>query len=281
MPTHANIERAAAKIEQAKTLAAHGFANEARRKEALECLSRAYGYLREAVRDATWAAVRDRGQQTEDRDWDLSCPFELHNLRAKHTEYAIEMAPSMRDTIDTITTIKALRDEYRAMALTPKVKAPMVIKSGDKTQQRGHCQLCGRVHAVNGVVAKHGYEIKDRGNYGYFRGICPGHQYAPMEIDRKTTDETAEAMRQAAQEGRALAERLKSGFAWPAAITRGFGTKTEKVDFKDGTTREKAEAVRNAIANEEGRARHLDSSSDQLQTLASAVYGKPLLIVKV
>ena len=38
---------------------------------------------------------------------------------------------------------------------------------------RGHCQLCGRVQAIDsasGITAKHGYTVE----FGYFSGTCPG-----------------------------------------------------------------------------------------------------------
>jgi len=48
----------------------------------------------------------------------------------------------------------------------------------------GHCQACDRLQKLpDGMLAKHGYQIVDRGQYGYFAGVCKGAGHAPYEED--------------------------------------------------------------------------------------------------
>lgn len=48
----------------------------------------------------------------------------------------------------------------------------------------GHCQACDRMQKLpNGVLAKHGYQVIERGNYGYFAGACKGSGHSPYEED--------------------------------------------------------------------------------------------------
>lgn len=54
---------------------------------------------------------------------------------------------------------------------------------------RGHCQACGRVHAVdtaNNLLAKHGYTVE----YGYFDGVCNGSDRKPLEVDKSFAEAT-------------------------------------------------------------------------------------------
>jgi len=46
----------------------------------------------------------------------------------------------------------------------------------------GTCQVCGRQHMLPaGVLAKHGYVVKHRGQGGYFAGVCNGAGYLPYQ----------------------------------------------------------------------------------------------------
>ena len=275
-------QRAEKSVERAKAIAATCLQNEARRKEALAFVSSAYSDLKTVISDAIWEAIRGRADgQAEQRDWDLSYPYELHNVRQKHHDYALEIAPVHKEQIEKIAALKALRDEIRAMPITPKVKAPLVIQPGDKTQSRGHCQCCGREHAVNGTVVKHGYEVKDRGLGGYFSGVCHGHTHRPMQIDRSVTDTSAASLRIEAGKRLERVEQLRSGKAHPASIERGWGQNKKTVPFADATPYEQRDAVRNTIAHEESMARHLSAFADDLQKLADEVHGKALRVVKV
>jgi len=48
-----------------------------------------------------------------------------------------------------------------------------------KATENGTCQCCGATHAYSGNgIAKHGYTTR----YGFFEGICPGSDNAPLEL---------------------------------------------------------------------------------------------------
>lgn len=53
----------------------------------------------------------------------------------------------------------------------------------------GHCQICGRRHKLpGGMLAKHGYAVKNRGQGGYFTGVCFGSDRLPYELDHNALD---------------------------------------------------------------------------------------------
>lgn len=52
---------------------------------------------------------------------------------------------------------------------------------------KGHCQICGLVHAVNPrrtTLAKHGYKVA---GLGYFFGTCAGSNHQPLQISQALT----------------------------------------------------------------------------------------------
>lgn len=47
---------------------------------------------------------------------------------------------------------------------------------------KGHCQICDRLQMLpGGMIAKHGYTVKNRGNWGFFSGTCFGSDNLPYE----------------------------------------------------------------------------------------------------
>jgi len=54
---------------------------------------------------------------------------------------------------------------------------------------KGHCQVCGDVHAVDNThngLAKHGYDV----TWGFFNGTCNGADNLPIQLDRTLADTT-------------------------------------------------------------------------------------------
>lgn len=48
----------------------------------------------------------------------------------------------------------------------------------------GHCQACDRLQKLpDGFLAKHGYQVANRGYGGYFSGTCKGSGHLPYEED--------------------------------------------------------------------------------------------------
>lgn len=153
-----------------------------------------------------------------------------------------------------------------------------------KTQQRGHCQLCGANHAVTrGFVAAHGYTVKN----GYFQGVCQGHQHAALETDRSYTDKVVASARADAVELRERAAKFAAGTIHPAQI------KTSRSEFVDGKRVPvmvawadapafmQAEALKSAAFNAGRRAELAEEFAADLEKLANAVHGQPLQVVTV
>lgn len=264
----------------ARAAMAEGFANETRRKQdGLEPVSRAYSELRSLVHSAVWNVVRDQDAEAQTRSYDLDMPFDLHNLRDKHAAYALELAPGMAEVVKRIQALLVLRNEIKAMALLPRKtpKREQVPQDGDKTQERGHCQCCAREHAVSGFVAQHGYRVKN----GFFNGVCPGHQYKPMEHDRSVTDQTAKEMREMAVKSRADAERYRTGELVPATAPEGVHYGAKDVLFDAAPKHMQRRTVELKVINLENFARGLDNDADTLQAYADKYHGKPLRLVKL
>ena len=52
----------------------------------------------------------------------------------------------------------------------------------NKASFKGHCQLCDRLQMLpGGKMAKHGYTVANRGNWGFFNGTCAGSDELPYE----------------------------------------------------------------------------------------------------
>jgi hypothetical protein len=54
---------------------------------------------------------------------------------------------------------------------------------------KGHCQVCGAMHAVDNShngLAKHGYDV----SWGFFNGVCSGADNLPIQLDRTLADKT-------------------------------------------------------------------------------------------
>lgn len=264
---------------------AAGFQNETRRKQdGIELVSRAYSELRQQLHSAVVAAIhKEEGEGRNDALWqreaELCMPFDLHNLREKHSTYALEMAPGMADVVKRIEALLVLRNEIKAMALLPRKtpKREQLPQAGDKTQQRGHCQCCAREHAVNHYVAQHGYTVE----HGFFNGVCPGYQFQPMEKDRRVTDSTANAMRTKAGELEADALRVKAGELKPLKAPTGPWHGAEMVPFAEAKPHWQEHAVKTLQHNLEQQARAHRSTADTLQAMADKYHGQPLRIVKV
>lgn len=94
----------------------------------------------------------------------------------------------------------------------------------NKIQYRGHCQVCGNLQAVNGVMSKHGYKV----NNGWFTGICSGRSYAPIEVDCSATKQTIEAIEADIVEMGKQIEAVESGKTVPAEI------ETNRIHYVNG-----------------------------------------------
>ena len=67
------------------------------------------------------------------------------------------------------------------------------------SKQKGHCQACLRVQAVNdktGRMAQHGYRVA---GFGYFSGTCKGSKELPLEKDTTILDREVVNLRKEAK----------------------------------------------------------------------------------
>lgn len=153
-----------------------------------------------------------------------------------------------------------------------------------KSTHQAHCQICGRIQAVQlpvGTLAKHGYRVKD---FGYFAGTCPGSDRLPLEQARDLCDRTVADLRVFAEESRAKSLALQAGTARPTLAKSGRHIKDalgrsvpEMIPFAEATAANQKLAVDKAIWNCDQDARQADNHADMLVRLAAQVHGAALL----
>ena len=148
-------------------------------------------------------------------------------------------------------------------------------------QLRGRCQCCCRLQAVTGGrIAKHGYEVKHRGQGGWFSGVCGGHQHAPVEVDRSVLDQVVASIRSQVADLRALADRYEAGTANPATCpTRVYDhEKREYVRIPwhqaDGYAQKKEREAQ--IWQLRNRADAGESQANMMMNVAANCHGRPL-----
>lgn len=152
-----------------------------------------------------------------------------------------------------------------------------------KSTHRGHCQICGRLQAVQapkGVLAKHGYTVK---GWGYFMGTCQGSDRLPLQQERTLTDSTCANVTKHAERMEQRVVDLKAGTVTPATCHGAYDPKTRdyvKVPWADATEYQRREAVEREVWSAESEARHARSYVRDMQKLASEVHGQPLVEIK-
>lgn len=148
------------------------------------------------------------------------------------------------------------------------------------TQQRGNCQCCGRLQAVTGgAIAKHGYEVKSRGQGGWFHGVCGGHQFAPIQIERRVADTVVATVRKDAAALRKEAAKVKTGKVDPTTTgTRYDATTNKRVDvpFLGAPKHAQDAARRELVYKLESRAQAGESFARDFAALIERVHGQPL-----
>lgn len=150
-----------------------------------------------------------------------------------------------------------------------------------KIQMRGHCQCCCRIQAVTGgYVSKHGYEVKNRGAGGWFTGVCSGHQFAPVEFERKTLDNVVATVRRDCGEMRELADQYEQGIAHPATCrtTKYDAIKRESVHvaWDSAPDHLRSDEVKRQVFNLRRRAETGEQFAQQMVGIADEHHGQPL-----
>lgn len=173
--------RLAERVDRFQTFAsdahAAGFANEAKRKDALADVNTAWEALRSVVTDALLA---DDPEARTDAWHDLydAFPYYPHLWTPK---LAAKYAGRWPNEAARATSLRALRDGIKGAELRAKVKVKTAAQVAKEAAQMT-CQICGRgIFAEAGVIAHHGYE---RPFEGYQTASCPGARKLPFEVDR-------------------------------------------------------------------------------------------------
>lgn len=153
-----------------------------------------------------------------------------------------------------------------------------------KTQTRGNCQRCGRQQAVRGAVAKHGYTVE----HGYLEGVCTGHLFAPLQVERAEADRVILACREDAPRLMKRAADLEAGLVFPARASAGTRSRVSQfvwaddtVPFAEATLRHQREAVASEKYRCESRARAALAFADDLEKLADQLHGTDLVVVQL
>jgi hypothetical protein len=145
-------------------------------------------------------------------------------------------------------------------------------------QIRGNCQCCGREHAVvDGRMAKHGYTVES----GWFKGVCAGKHFAPIQVSREQTDTLIVSVRKQVLEIIAKADLVASGEIKPTTITRHPHSKKamEFIPFAEATAYEQRDAIRALEWNYRRTAEMGTSFADMMVQVADKYHGKALVEV--
>jgi hypothetical protein len=142
-------------------------------------------------------------------------------------------------------------------------------------QYRGHCQMCGRIHAIgNGTLVNHGYTVEQ----GWFQGVCHGAGYSPIEVDRKVTDQMVITIRADVVALEKLAKKLKAGKVFPKTAPTGW--KKPDVPFEEATPAQQKDAINRAIYDAESRAKQGTFFASAMIEIADTFHGKEVLEVE-
>lgn len=159
-----------------------GFTSEAKRKEALDFVSRAY----EIARSQFGEVLRVEHPYDEaKRSYPAAylalsdvAPYGLHQWRPKHAA-ALAGYPGF---VAKVESLVALREGIKGQTLVAKQPKPKTAAQLAKEATQMTCQICGRgIFAEGGVIAHHGYE---RPGWGYQTASCEGARALPFEVSK-------------------------------------------------------------------------------------------------
>jgi hypothetical protein len=140
-------------------------------------------------------------------------------------------------------------------------------------QIRGNCPCCGNDQAVvNGSMSNHGYTVAD----GWFRGVCSGRDYAPVQICRKQTDRIVESIRDSVAALRVELEAVASGKVTPKTVVKGYGKNQTEIKFSDAALYDQAQAVESLKRSIAHRINTGEDFAKHLETVANKYHGQPL-----
>lgn len=149
---------------------------------------------------------------------------------------------------------------------------------------KGHCQHCGRIHAVDAVsqiIAKHGYKVA---GYGFFNGVCSGAEFKPMQLQRVEADNFIEQLiKTAGDEQRRLDGLIKGewhpGFCeLPKRWSQAARAFLENIaPWADCDQEQQRQAIKAAKYKLECKIKFCLTHSHYLAGLLEQVHGQPLI----
>lgn len=259
-----------------------GFSTEAKRKELNEQISRFVwaDVVRQAICNTQPWVANDASQDEKDRYYECGMSLvDLHNVRQKHYDYALEVDPSVAPLLDMARELVALRAELKAYVLAPKKtpKRERAPELGEAFKNVGHCPCCGREYAVldkTGGMSKHGYKVDK--NWSIFTGVCSGETHAPIERERTFADENVAMHSEQSKTLAKRAEDMLAGKISPMQINRGTSRKPELVLFAECSEREQREARSEAVRSLNYEAGQHERFAKFLQGVIEKYHGQPL-----
>jgi hypothetical protein len=156
-------------------------------------------------------------------------------------------------------------------------------------QFRGHCQCCGRLQAVtSNRMSKHGYTVEKTGmGYGWFRGVCSGHSFAPLQHDRQQADSIVASVRLQVVKLRQEADALEAGTKTlnmvedPRVVSRRLRNEpATMVAWKELPSYYADQILASDVWNRRQRADAGEAFANDLEALANKVHGTCLLEVE-
>lgn len=281
LPAFAQCDKAMTAVREAL---ASGFSTEAARKACNERLGRAYSDVRQVIASVTTAFLDRDDRDAWSAHWESDFPFDLHNVRDRHYAAALAYRADIDVLLAPIRALAALRAEVKAYTLAPKKtpKREQPVREGDAFQWRGHCQCCGKSHAVlhdgAGNVAKHGYRVK----HGFFNGVCSGQHHAPIEKDRAHADAVmAELRARAARLDKRVESLRKPGAVLEFVPGRWVRSEEKLVSWASLPQHRRDDTLRMTISEIEQEARMMRAWADSFVLLVNAYHGKALRKVRV
>lgn len=136
-----------------------------------------------------------------------------------------------------------------------------------KATHNGTCQVCGALQALpDGKLSKHGYDVE----FHYFRGVCPGAAFMPLEQDRTQADAVAASLMVQSRKTAKDAVCVSKGEILPKQAASGEWTRI------DGRTCEVVVAFERAPAEQQRRAvailqHNLESESKECARVAGCI----------
>lgn len=144
-------------------------------------------------------------------------------------------------------------------------------------QLRGHCPMCGREQAVKGGnMAKHGYTVEN----GWFNGVCPGRNFAPLELDRLSPEPAWLSILAQADELDLNATQYEQGVRVPTSVIKREWKNGQRQSYQkpwsELTEYDKRSELNSLVFGMRRRAKAGRDFVKFIRELADNVHGKPL-----